>query len=100
MHIVHVFIHVKEESKEDFKQATLENVRNSRLETGVILFDFVQQQDDNAKFLLMEEYYSLEDQLAHRETEHYKKWKSATADMLTGEYTRKLYHRIEDQTSL
>ena len=95
MHIVHVYIQVKEECIDAFKEASLENARNSILEKGVHRFDVVVQQDNPARFALLEEYYSPEDQQKHRETEHFKKWKAGTADMLEGEYSRMLYHSVE-----
>ena len=41
MFIVHVFVHVKSDRIEDFKQSTLENARNSVLEPGIARFDVV-----------------------------------------------------------
>jgi len=46
MFIVHVFVHIEPDRIEDFKQATLENARNSVLEPGIARFDVVQQLDD------------------------------------------------------
>ena len=94
MHIVHVYLQVKKEFIEAFKQASLENAQNSIMEEGVHRFDVVVQQDDPTGFALLEEYYTREDQMKHRETEHYKKWKAETADMIEGEYSRMLYHSV------
>lgn len=44
MLIVHVFVHVKKDHIEDFKQATLENARSSINEPGIARFDVIQQQ--------------------------------------------------------
>lgn len=87
MHIVHVFISVKANFIEAFKEATAENAGNSLLEKGVAGFDVLQQQDDPTRFLLAEAYFSEEDQLKHRETGHFKKWKSITAEMIAEPYT-------------
>ena len=46
MHIVQVHVHVKTESVEEFRQATIENARASLQEPGIARFDAVQQQDD------------------------------------------------------
>jgi quinol monooxygenase YgiN len=54
MFIVHVFVHVKEDQIEAFKQASLENARNSIKESGIARFDVVQQQDDPTRFILVE----------------------------------------------
>ena len=56
MLVVHVHIHVKPECVEVFKQATLANARESLKEPGVARFDVVQQQDDPARFVLVEVY--------------------------------------------
>ncbi len=51
MLVVHVFVHVKPESVEGFKQASLENARNSIQEPGIARFDVIQQQDDPTQFV-------------------------------------------------
>lgn len=82
MHIVHVHVHIKPEAVEAFKQATLENARNSVQEPGVARFDVVQQTDDATRFVLVEVYYTSDDQLRHRETPHYLVWRERVADMM------------------
>jgi (4S)-4-hydroxy-5-phosphonooxypentane-2,3-dione isomerase len=82
MHIVHVYIHVKPEDVEAFKLATIENARGSMQEPGVARFDVVQHADDPTRFVLIEHYKMPEDQLKHRETAHYLKWRDAVADMM------------------
>jgi quinol monooxygenase YgiN len=52
--IVHVHVHVKPEMIEAFKEATIENARNSVREPGIARFDVIQQQDDPAHFILVE----------------------------------------------
>ncbi len=54
MYIVHVFVHVKEESVEAFKTATIANARQSIQEAGIARFDLVQQLDDPTRFVLVE----------------------------------------------
>jgi quinol monooxygenase YgiN len=82
MHIVHVHVHVKPEAVEAFKQATLDNASNSVKEAGVARFDVVQQSDDPTRFVLVEVYHMPDDQLKHRETAHYQRWRDAVADMM------------------
>jgi autoinducer 2-degrading protein len=82
MFIVHVFVHVKPDRIEDFKQATLENARNSVLEPGIARFDVVQQIDDPTRFILVEVYRTPEDPARHKETEHYRKWRDTVQDMM------------------
>lgn len=94
MRIVHVFISVKEEYILQFKEATIENARNSIEESGVVRFEVLQQQDEPSEFLLEEIYISSDDQLKHRESEHFKKWKESTASMIVKAYTFKNYNNI------
>jgi len=82
MLIVHVFVHVKPDRVEAFRTATLENARNSLQEPGIARFDVLQQQDDPARFLLVEVYRTSEDPARHKETAHYQKWRDAVADMM------------------
>jgi quinol monooxygenase YgiN len=82
MHIVHVHVHVKLESIEAFKQATIENAQGSVQEPGVARFDVVQHAEDPTRFILIEHYKTPEDQLKHRETAHYLKWRDSVADMM------------------
>jgi (4S)-4-hydroxy-5-phosphonooxypentane-2,3-dione isomerase len=82
MMIVHVHVHVKPESVDAFRAATLENARNSRREPGIETFDLLQQEDDPGRFLLIEIYREPEAQLRHRETAHYAVWRDAVAGMM------------------
>jgi autoinducer 2-degrading protein len=82
MLIVHVHVHVKPESVADFRQATIENARSSVQEPGIARFDFVEQQDDRTRFVLIEVYRSAEAAAAHKETAHYAKWRDAVATMM------------------
>jgi quinol monooxygenase YgiN len=82
MFIVHVFVHVKENELEAFKKATIENAQNSINEPGIARFDFVQQQDDPTRFVLVEVYRTAVDPALHKETAHYKKWRDTVADMM------------------
>jgi (4S)-4-hydroxy-5-phosphonooxypentane-2,3-dione isomerase len=82
MHIVLVHVHVKQENIADFKEAILENARNSYQEEGVVRFDVLQQADDPARFTLVEVYKSPEAQLKHRDTKHYLIWRDAVANWM------------------
>ena len=82
MLVVHVHVHVKPESIDAFKQATLANARESIKEPGITRFDVVQQQDDPARFVLIEVYRSGEASAAHKETKHYQIWRDAVAPMM------------------
>jgi len=79
---IHVYVHVKPESIEAFKNATVENARASRLEPGVVRFDLFQQQDAPARFELIEVYRTVEATAAHKDTGHYQRWRDTVADMM------------------
>ena len=82
MLIVHVHVHVKPESVESFKKATLANARSSLKEPGVVRFDVVQQQEDPARFVFVEVYRDAAAAAAHKETPHYPVWRDAVAPMM------------------
>lgn len=82
MLIVHVFVHVKADQIEAFRQVSLENAHNSVQEPGIARFDIIQQQDDPTRFVLIEVYRTEEDPAKHKETNHYKKWRDIVADMM------------------
>ncbi len=82
MLIVHVHVRVKPESVAEFRQATIENARASVEEPGIARFDFVEQQDDATRFVLVEVYLTAEAAAAHKETAHYAKWRDAVAPMM------------------
>lgn len=82
MFIVHVSVHVKPEQVEAFKSASVENAKHSLQEPGVARFNVLQQQDDPARFVLVEAYRTAEDPARHKETAHYQKWRDTVADMM------------------
>lgn len=87
MLIVHVHVHVKSESIEAFKQATVANARASVQEPGIARFDVIQQNDDPARFILVEVYRSVEATAAHKETAHYAIWRDTVASMMASPRT-------------
>ena len=82
MFIVHVHVHVKPEFVDAFKEATLENARNSVQEPGIARFDVIQQLDDPTRFVLVEVYRTPDDPARHKETAHYQAWRDAVAEMM------------------
>ena len=82
MLIVHVFVHVKPDNIEDFKNASIENASESVKEPGVARFDVIQQNDDPTRFVLVEVYRTSDDPARHKETAHYKKWRDTVAGMM------------------
>lgn len=82
MYVVHVYVQVKDDFIDEFKNLTIENAKNSILEPGIARFDVIQQQDDPSKFVLNEVYHSVEDTAKHKLTGHYKEWRDGVADMM------------------
>ena len=94
MLIVHVHVHVKPDCVEAFKQATRLNARLSLLELGVLRFDVLQQQDDPARFVLVEIYRDADAATAHKETPHYPVWRDSVAPMMAGPRTSVKFNQI------
>jgi len=82
MLIVHVFIHVKGEHVEAFREASKVNAANSIREPGITRFDVIQQRDDPTRFVLIEIYRTENDAALHKETAHYRKWRDAVENMM------------------
>jgi autoinducer 2-degrading protein len=91
MHIVMIYAHVKPESVDSFRAASLENARNSVQEPGIARFDVVQQQDDETRFVLVEVYRTPDDPPKHRETRHYQVWKDTVESMMAEPRSKALY---------
>ncbi len=91
MYIIHVHIRVKPESIEAFRNASLENARNSILEPGIARFDVLQEADDPSHFELIEVYRTADDSAKHKETAHYNKWRELAEPMLAEPRTRTRY---------
>jgi len=94
MLIVHVFVHVKPGQMEAFEMATIENARNSIQEPGVARFDIIRQQDDPARFVLVEVYRTEQDPGRHKETAHYQKWRDTVTDMMAEPRTSIKYMNV------
>lgn len=94
MLVVHVFVHVKPEHVEAFRQATIENASNSVQEPGIARFDVIQQVDDPSRFVLVEVYREDEAPARHKETAHYAAWRDAVASMLVEPRTSVRYANV------
>jgi quinol monooxygenase YgiN len=82
MLVVHVHVHVKPDSVEAFKLATMENAQASVHEPGIARFDVIQQADDPTRFILVEVYRTAEAPARHKDTPHYARWRDAVVDMM------------------
>jgi autoinducer 2-degrading protein len=94
MLIVHVHVHVKSESVEEFRQATMENALASVQEPGIARFDVMQSQDEATRFVLTEVYRTPEAVAAHKATAHYAKWRDAVEPMMAEPRQRVLYNAV------
>lgn len=94
MHIVMVHIVIKPEHIKEFIQVSIENASNSIQEPGIVRFDFIQQAGDPTRFTLVEVYRNESDQVLHRETQHYQKWRDSVADMMSEPRQGIKYHNI------
>ncbi len=94
MHVVFVYVQVKNDYIEAFRAATIENASHSIKEPGVARFDVLQQADDPAGFVLIEAYRTPEDALSHKETDHYKKWRDTVAPMMAVPRTSVKYNNV------
>lgn len=82
MLVVHVYVRVKPEFVDAFREATIENARNSLQEPGIARFDVVQQMDEPTRFVLVEAYRTADDPAKHKETAHYRKWRDTVEEMM------------------
>ncbi len=94
MLIVFVYVRVKPESIESFREATIENARNSAAEPGIARFDLAQQSDDPTRFVLVEVYRNDEATARHKETAHYAIWRDTVAPMMAEPRTSVKYSNV------
>jgi (4S)-4-hydroxy-5-phosphonooxypentane-2,3-dione isomerase len=94
MLIVHVAVHVKPEFVEAFREATIENGRNSVKEPGIARFDVVQNLDDPTRFVLVEVYRSADAPAQHRATAHYAAWRDRVESMMAEPRTRAQFQNV------
>ena len=83
MYVTIVYVSVKPEKVQVFKDACQANHENSTLEPGNVRFDILQSADDPAKFVFYEAYKTPQDAAAHKETAHYLTWRDTVADWMT-----------------
>jgi len=94
MVIVHVYCHVKPEHVDRFRDASLENARESLKEPGVARFDLVQEAEDPTRFALLEVYRTEADPPKHKETAHYAKWRDTVEGLLVEPRSRTRYTNV------
>ncbi len=68
--------------EDDFMEASKENRKGTRKESGNLRFDILQKEENPSGFLLYEVYASEEAVAAHKQTPHYFAWRDAVAPMM------------------
>jgi autoinducer 2-degrading protein len=94
MLIVQVHVHVKPESVDAFREASIENARNSVKEPGIARFDVIQNAADPTRFVLVEAYRRADARAEHRATAHYAKWRDAVENMMAEPRSGVEYHNV------
>ncbi|MCO6412511.1 MAG: antibiotic biosynthesis monooxygenase [Thiogranum sp.] len=79
MYVTLVHVHVMPEHNSEFIAATRDNHRASIDEPGNLRFDVLQSPEDPNYFILYEAYKSKQDAAAHKETDHYRRWRDSVA---------------------
>lgn len=82
MQVTLVHVRVKPEHVADFIEATRRNHENSVKEPGNLRFDVLQSADDPAAFVLYEAYADAARAAAHKDTEHYLRWREEVKDWM------------------
>ena len=82
MLVTTVTVYVKPAHVDDFIEASIANHNQSIEEPGNMRFDVLQCTADSTRFLLYEAYESEEAAAAHKQTEHYLKWRETVADWM------------------
>jgi quinol monooxygenase YgiN len=72
----------------------MDNARASVQEAGIARFDFCQQADDPASFVLVEAYRIADATIAHKATAHYAAWRDAVAPMMAAPRTSVKYSNM------
>lgn len=94
MYIAHVYIHVKPEFVDAFRQASLDNASHSVQEPGIARFDVIQQVDDPTRFVLVEVYRDEQAPARHKETDHYARWRDTVAEWMAEPRTAVRYTNV------
>jgi autoinducer 2-degrading protein len=82
MLVVHVHVRVKPDDVEEFLVESRRNAAASLQEPGIRRFDVLQDEGDPAHVVLNEVYVDQASADAHKQTDHYARWRDAVADMM------------------
>ena len=97
MLVTHIDVHVKPEFVDAFKQATIENARQSVQEPGIARFDVIQSNDDPTRFVFLEVYRTHDAPAAHKATDHYARWRDTVAPMMAEPRSSKQYINVHPE---
>jgi autoinducer 2-degrading protein len=95
-----VYVNVKPEFLGEFIEAIRENHRGSVTEPGNMRFDVLQQEDDPRRFMIYEVFESEEAVAAHKDSEHYLKWRETVKGFMASERYGVRYNVIEPSERL
>lgn len=82
MHVTLVHVWVKPEHVDDFIIACKHNHLASIEEEGNLRFDVLRSPSENNLFILYEAYDSAACAAAHKDTQHYLRWRETVADWM------------------
>jgi autoinducer 2-degrading protein len=74
-----VYVDVKPEFVEQFREISIYNHDNTRKEAGNVRFDVLQSNDDPTQFVLYEVFADEDAVNFHKTTEHYLRWRDMVA---------------------
>lgn len=77
-----VYVTVKPEFINDFKEACRKNHHESIREKGNLRFDILQMSEDPRSFILYEAYIDEASAAAHKLTAHYAEWRNTVKDWM------------------
>jgi len=96
--VTHVYVKVKPGSEAAFAACCVDNASNSALEPDNLRFDVFQSAEDSTRFVLVEVYANADAVRAHKETDHYLKWRDSVASMMAEPRSATRYSVIFPQT--
>ena len=91
---IHVFVRVKPESIEAFREASVANATESLKESGIARFDVLQDTEDGTRFVLVEVYRTDDAPARHKETAHYATWRDTVAPMMAEPRTSRKFRSV------
>ena len=94
MYVTVVYIHVKPEHLTDFLGAIRENHEQSVREPGNVRFDILQSMDDPTRFVTYMAYEDEASARAHRETEHYFRFRDTVEAWMVEPRRNVRYHGL------